>query len=250
MALKQNTTLLAQLPLRQIGGGVAGLRAMWNRSERRNHTVGEGIPFQLAGIPSGLTAPAAWVLPYRAGRISSRTLGISITAQASGTRGLVATGTASFTFTAAAVGGLIVSTTGTATFSIFTNNPVLRATVGTTGLATFSLFTNTPTLGAIANLTGNATMSFSASAPSYAIGHMTGLATSAEALSPQSLAAAVWNTIATEYNTSGTMGNKLNSAASGGVDYNSLAQSVWEYVDRSLTTGSGLTLQQFLALKD
>jgi hypothetical protein len=79
---------------------------------------------------------------------------------------------------------------------------------------------------------------------------MTGLATSAEALSPQSLAAAVWNTIATEYNTSGTMGNKLNSAASGGVDYNSLAQSVWEYVDRSLTTGTGLTLQQFLALKD
>jgi hypothetical protein len=215
MALKQNTALLAQLPLRQIGGGVAGLRAMWNRSERRNHTVGEGIPFQLAGIPSGLTAPAAWVLPYRAGRISSRTLGISITAQASGIRGLVATGTASFTFTAAAVGGLIVSTTGTATFSIFTNTPILRATIGTTGLASFSIFTNIPTLGAIANLTGAATMSFSASAPSYAVGHMTGLATSAEALSPQSLATAVW-----------------------------------QYIDRSLTTGSGLTLQQFLALKD
>jgi hypothetical protein len=201
--------------LRQIGGSPGTFRSMWSRGDRMNQSVGQGIPFQLAGIPSGLTAPAAWVLPYRAGRISSRTLGISVTAQASGTRGLVATGTASFTFTAAAVGGLIVSTAGTATFSIFTNTPILRATIGTTGLASFSLFTNTPTLGAIANLTGAATMSFSASAPSYAVGHMTGLATSAETLSPQSLATAVW-----------------------------------QYIDRSLTTGSGLTLPQFLALKD
>lgn len=250
MALKQNTTILAQYPLRHRGGGVAGIRAMWGRSELRNQSVGEGITSQLAGIPSGLTHPVAWVMPYRAGRISSRTLGISITAQASGTRGLAAAGTASFTFNASAVGGLIVSTTGVATLSIFTNNPVLRATVGGTGLAAFSIFTNTPTLGAIANLTGNATMSFSASAPAYGIGHMTGLATSAETLSPQSLAAAVWNAVATEYNNSGTMGNKLNLASSGGIDYNTLAESVWEYVDRTLTTGSGLTLQQFIALKD
>lgn len=51
-------------------------------------------------------------------------------------------------------------------------------------------------------------------------------------------------------NNSGTMGNKLNLASSGGIDYTTLAESVWEYVDRTLTTGSGLTLQQFIALKD
>ena len=250
MALKQNTTLLAQLPLRQIGGSPGTFRSMWSRGDRMNQSIGQGIPFQLAGIPSGLTHPAAWVLPYRAGRISSRTLGIAINAQASGIRGLAAAGTASFTFNASAVGGLIVSATGVATLSIFTNNPVLRATVGGTGLAAFSIFTNTPTLGAIANLTGTATMSLTASAPAYGVGHMTGLATSAETLSPQSLAAAVWNAVATEYNNSGTMGNKLNLASSGGIDYNTLAESVWEYVDRTLTTGSGLTLQQFIALKD
>jgi hypothetical protein len=35
-------------------------------------------------------------------------------------------------------------------------------------------------------------------------------------LSPQSLAAAVWQALSAEYNDAGTMGNKLNSAASAG----------------------------------
>jgi hypothetical protein len=40
--------------------------------------------------------------------------------------------------------------------------------------------------------------------------------TSSSTLSPESLAAAVWNSIAASFNTAGTMGNKLNSAASAG----------------------------------
>jgi len=35
-------------------------------------------------------------------------------------------------------------------------------------------------------------------------------------LSPQNLAAEVWNSIAADFNTAGTMGNKMNSAASAG----------------------------------
>ena len=63
-------------------------------------------------------------------------------------------------------------------------------------------------------------------------------------LSPQGLAQAVWNSLATEYNTSGTMGKKLNTASSGGVDMNALAQAVWEYGMRSLTESAGLTTEQ------
>jgi len=40
--------------------------------------------------------------------------------------------------------------------------------------------------------------------------------TSSSTLSPESLAAAVWNSIAASFNTAGTMGNKMNSAASAG----------------------------------
>lgn len=39
---------------------------------------------------------------------------------------------------------------------------------------------------------------------------------SSSTLSPESLAAAVWNSIAASFNTAGTMGNKMNSAASAG----------------------------------
>ena len=213
MALKQNTTLLAQLPLRQIGGSPGTFRSMWSRGDRMNQSLGQGIGTQLAGIPSGVPHPAAWVMPYKPGRISSRAAVLSISAAGTGVLGLKATGAATFTFDASAVGGLIVNATGTATFSITTNNPILRATVGGTGAATFSINASAA-IGAIANLTGAASISFSASAPAYAVGHMTGEATSNTPLSPQSLADAVWSAVANTYNASGSMGELLNSAGS------------------------------------
>jgi hypothetical protein len=47
-------------------------------------------------------------------------------------------------------------------------------------------------------------------------------------LSPESLAANVWNSIAAKYNITGTMGQKLNLASSGGVDYEQLSNAIWE----------------------
>lgn len=68
-------------------------------------------------------------------------------------------------------------------------------------------------------------------------------------LSPQGLATAVWGAVATDNNIAGTMGGKLNAAASGGVDLNALAEAVWEYIDRTLTSsgGSGYTPEQIAA---
>ena len=42
------------------------------------------------------------------------------------------------------------------------------------------------------------------------------------------------------------MGAKLNTASSGGVDMNALAQAVWEYATRTLTSGGsgGATPQE------
>jgi hypothetical protein len=42
------------------------------------------------------------------------------------------------------------------------------------------------------------------------------------------IAASVWDSTATSFNTVGTMGNKLNNAAAGGVDYTALAGAVWD----------------------
>jgi hypothetical protein len=60
------------------------------------------------------------------------------------------------------------------------------------------------------------------------------------------LAQAVWGAIASSNNEAGTMGAKLNTASSGGVDMGALAQAVWEYGTRTLTgaVSGGLTVEQ------
>lgn len=71
------------------------------------------------------------------------------------------------------------------------------------------------------------------------------------------VAQAVWGALASDHNDSGTMGNKLNSAASGGVDYGALADAVWdEDVSDHTTAGTmgkklkdSLKKGDFIALK-
>jgi hypothetical protein len=53
----------------------------------------------------------------------------------------------------------------------------------------------------------------------------------------------IWNSQKTAYNTPGTMGNALNNASSGGVDYNALAAAVWQYIIES-----GITAEQAMRI--
>ena len=73
-----------------------------------------------------------------------------------------------------------------------------------------------------ADLAGTGTLSLT----HYAVGELAADITGQSVLSPQSLAAAVWSALAAQYNESGTMGNKMNSAASGNIDYATLAAAV------------------------
>ncbi len=50
-------------------------------------------------------------------------------------------------------------------------------------------------------------------------------------LTTSAIAAEVWTTLAAAYNAAGSMGQKLNSAASGGVDYADLAAAVWAHAE-------------------
>jgi len=104
--------------------------------------------------------------------------------------------------------------------------------------------TATGTLGAVAFSTGESSITLSASADISALGYMTGTMSPFTELSPEWLASAVWNSLATEYNTNGTMGAKLNLASSGWVDYDALAQVVWEYGVRSLTESAWLSTEE------
>ena len=254
MALKQNTTLLAQLPLRQIGGDPGTLRSMWGRGDRMNQSVGEGITSKLAGIPSGHLAPSSCVLPYKPGAMSAFTfVGATVDVNPLAvSAGKNAVGSTDITFT---VGpsqlNLVVSAVGNAAIT-FTLTGLLQSVAPASGNADINFTVGPATLGALAGVFGNVTVTIAADGTIRAIGNLEGAITPYTELSPQNLAAAVWQAIAADYNDTGTMGNKLNLASSGGIDYDTLAQAVWTYVSRTLTSGSNdcLTLPQFLALKD
>jgi hypothetical protein len=72
------------------------------------------------------------------------------------------------------------------------------------------------------------------------------------------IAQEVWQSQKTAYNSAGTMGNALNNASTGGVDYAALGLAVWDVltVDMDLAGSAGeklktlLTKGQFIALKD
>jgi len=57
--------------------------------------------------------------------------------------------------------------------------------------------------------------------------------------SAEDIAQSIWNSTASKYNYANTMGNKLNAAGSGGVDYTALGVAVWNSVTRTLTSGGG-----------
>ena len=64
----------------------------------------------------------------------------------------------------------------------------------------------------VSELTGSGTMS----GTFFGTASLSADISSSSTLSPENLAAAVWNSIAASFNTAGTMGNKMNSAASAG----------------------------------
>jgi hypothetical protein len=214
MALKTNTTLLAQLPLRLIGGSPGTFRSMWRRGDRMNQSVGQGIPSKLAGVPSGHLAPSSWVLPYKPGAMSSFTnLVVTVTP---GTLNLAAgvniNGSTTVTITVnPADGQLIVSAVGSTsiTFNLAAN---LAGALSASGSTSFSFTVNNATLGAIVDAVGAALVQFSNSATVRATGNLSGDITPFTELSPQSLSAAVWEALASAYNTPGSMGELLNSA--------------------------------------
>ena len=216
MGLKQNTTLLAQMPLRHLGGAVGTLRPMWGRTDLRNQSVGQGIPSKLAGIPSGHLAPSSWTLPYKPGAMSSFTnLVVTLTP---GTLNLAAgrniSGDTTVTVTVnPAAGQLIVSAVGSTsiTFNLAAN---LAGALSASGSTAVTFTVNNATLGAIVDAVGATLVQFAASATPRATGNLSGDITPFTELSPQSLSAAVWEALASAYSTPGSMGELLNSAGS------------------------------------
>lgn len=192
---------------------------------RRNMLLGFGIANKLASVPSGKRHPNVWLMPKEGGAISSyKRTNMRIDGSAVAEMGLPRGGASSIVFSGNAVGGSIVSATGTATISI-NGTAAIVATLNTTGSATITI-DGSAVLDAIASITGQTTITVNGHSSIMALGYMTGTTVETGELTPAGIATAVWAAIAASNNTGGTMGAKLNTASSGGVDLNALADAV------------------------
>lgn len=162
---------------------------------QRNITAGEGITDDKVGIPLGYLDGGSWVLPQKAGNLSSHNeADFSFTTTGLAVGGITTNATTSFTFTAEATGSLIASGEGSTTFTITTNTPALTASLNAVGSADFTISTNTPILGAIASLIGEANFTITGTLTPYAIGIMEGT-TEEAGLTNAGIANSVWGKV-------------------------------------------------------
>ena len=190
MALKQNTVIHNQQPLKFMAGStLAGERAGWDRTDRLNVFTGGGWS-QYFGFPPGHLAPTSWVLPIKSGGLDTHLFGIgSLTGTISGgvtspcamsgvgdmvgTGTLVVSGSMSTSGLGTLTGNLIAKLEGTANI---TSSGTLVGTLTAIGYAS-------------SNMAGTGTLSV----VSYAKGFLSASITPYTELSPQTLATAVIN---------------------------------------------------------
>lgn len=181
-------------------------------------------------LPYGYYPSYCWLLPQKGGDLSARrSADFGADASATGGSGMPGDGTATISIITNTPDGQLVTTVqaggAPASIGINTNTPLLTASISGVGSAAIGLDANMPTLGAEANLVGTSDIGLDGTLTRYAIGIMEGTTTDA-GITVDSVVSGVWGALAAAYNEAGTMGNKLNTASSGGVDLAELADAV------------------------
>ena len=193
---------------------------------------------QYASLPEGCRHPHVWMMPQKPGRMASRnnnTGSGDITTDVWAVRlalaDLVGDGTIS-----SATGGLIVqlvaALTGSGTITSADVKAFLAAVAALTGSGDVNSATATGLGALLADLVGDGTTSGSTAT---GIGELEADIVAYGDLTPEGLRDAVWNALASQYNETGTMGEKLNDAGS--------AANPWTEVIES-----GYTAEQILRL--
>jgi len=186
-------------------------------------------------VPSGMMAGRAFLAPRTAGRIVTRAP-FGIAATAIGAMGKPGSAACSFAIGASAVGGLIAG--GVANCTITFGGSAAIAGLAAGSASGSMAITGTAVAGATAWGVAQGTMAVTGSAVGYGRGYMQASTVDNSVLTPGTITAAVWSALAADYAAAGTMGAKLNSAASGGVDYAALGAAVWASATRTLTAGA------------
>jgi hypothetical protein len=216
VALIGNHSVLSKHPGTNIGGGAIGLgmdRSGNAKVSRMRAAFTHSGWDPKSGVPDGLTPPYSWVLPLTAGGMSARknlrgtgaltgsiAQGINIVAPLAGTGSVASALTMVVGLTSAIAG------TGSVTASLVGIVQMASALAGTGSVSA--------NLGALAYMVGALSGTGAVSANLKGKSWMEASISTFTELSPESLAASVWNAAAASYNATGSMGEKLNDAGS------------------------------------
>ncbi len=221
------------------GATISDNRSNWNTSGRSRRYY-FGAYGQKNAIPNGYRMPNSWVMAQKSGELSvynGLSLGTNISLTLAAGKNSTANLTIDLDITNAQL-GLIVSAVSDLMMAISMSGN-LTATASMTSNLTISTSV-TAALTALAQLVCNLTSSVTLNGTNTAIGEMSADITSLTTLSPENLAAAVWNSIAANFNNTGTMGEKLNDAGS--------ASNPWtEVLEGSYTAADMLRLLTAIA---
>lgn len=212
LALLGNHTVLAKTPGKTLGGStVSDARSACNKSGANMGRYAGGFN-RNSGTPNGRRPPTAWVWPITSGNMSSYTVAVGeATASGTGKAALkgsgAAAGEATVSATGATVAAMIASAAGSATAAALLI-AILLAEGSSSGAATVS-----GSLSATGAMTGSAAGVASVSAIPAGDGRMSGTSSPFTALSPETLASAVWDALTGDQTQTDTMGFALRVTA-------------------------------------
>lgn len=226
-----NYTVLNKTPGRWLAGNSTAAnahvkaRSNWGASgPNRGFALqsGASAALQLVARPTGYSN--GWMLPIKAGAISSHynAAGVNVTSGAMAA-GINISGEASGSTLAVAIAQLIVSAIGTAYGSTAMAGNIV-ASLAAQGIASGSSSAQA-VIQAIAWGSGEASGTTAATLISYATGRLAGSITPFTELSPENLAAAVWDSLLANHQQPGSMGEAI-MAAGGGMS----PASIWQYI--------------------
>jgi len=226
--LWQNVTRRAQYPIRSVGGATASplQRTEFgvNQFSLLSPHASDAGWSKTTSFPAGWRYNNGWMPSQSDGTYWAANLGPSSSSWtvtcgslnvAAGINLTLYPNTADFTFSVPNASlQLIVSATGTTSIVFTIPAGTLAGVLYGVGNAAATFTSGSVLIGAIVDGIAAGTIIFTAAATPRAVGHLAGDITPYTTLSPENLAAAVWNAVAGDFNDTGSMGEKVNDAGS------------------------------------
>ncbi len=192
------------------GTTLSGNRCNWNTAgKNRNYYLGAFN--KLSAIPNGYYMPNSFVMPITEGGVSlyyGMSLDTAIALTIAGGKNAEANLSTSLTISSASA-GLIVAAAANLLMTVSTSATVIGKLQAAANLGINASVT--ASLTALGSAIAAMNLSLNVTSASTAIGHVSADITSLTELSPENLAAAVWNSLSAAFNDAGTMGYIMNN---------------------------------------